>query len=319
MRPDAHGDEPDTDRGRHHDGVAEDRFAREDGDDLGRKGEGGDHEHVDLGVAEDPEEVHPHDRRTARLRVEEVAAQVAVDEQHDLRRRERAHGQDHQDCHGETQPREQRHSSKGHPRAPHAQDGGQYVDGRPDAAEARHQERQRPVIRAVPGREGLGGQGCVCKPSHVRRVARPVEAAAAEEAEIKEKSAERRQPEAERVQPRERHVARADHQRYEVIGEPEHERHGHEEDHRGAMHREHPVEHLRRHEVGVRGNQLDPHDHRFDAPDHQEHQGIDDVQDPEALVVDGGDPLVQSLDERPRCHVGVRPGDRSGRHRRDSR
>ncbi len=73
-------------------------------------------------------------------------------------------------------------------------------------------------------------------------------------------AAERRHPEAERIQPRKRHVARADHQRHEVIRESEKDRHRHEENHRGAVHREHAVENLRRNECAVRLHQLNAHD-----------------------------------------------------------
>ena len=90
VRPDAEADEADADRGRHHGRVAEDGLAREDRNDLVGDGEGGQHQHVDLRMAEDPEEVHPDDGRAAGLRVEEVAAQIAVDQQHDLRCGQRA-------------------------------------------------------------------------------------------------------------------------------------------------------------------------------------------------------------------------------------
>ena len=71
--PDAERQEADADRRGDHGRIAEDRLAREDRDDLGDERERRDHEHVDLGVAEDPEEVLPEHRRAARLRVEEVA------------------------------------------------------------------------------------------------------------------------------------------------------------------------------------------------------------------------------------------------------
>ena len=80
MRPHAHGDEPDRDRRRDHDRVAEDGLAREHRNDLRGEGECGDDEHVNFGVAKHPEEVHPDDRRAARLRVEEVPAEVTIDE-----------------------------------------------------------------------------------------------------------------------------------------------------------------------------------------------------------------------------------------------
>ena len=89
VRPHAEADEADAHRGRDHGRIAEDGLAREDGNDLVGDGEGGQHEDVDFGVAEDPEEVHPEDGGAAGLGVEEVAAEIAIDEQHDLRGGER--------------------------------------------------------------------------------------------------------------------------------------------------------------------------------------------------------------------------------------
>ena len=57
---------------RHHGRIAEDGLAREDGNDLVGEGEGGQHQDVDLGMAEDPEEVHPEHGRAAGLGIEEV-------------------------------------------------------------------------------------------------------------------------------------------------------------------------------------------------------------------------------------------------------
>jgi len=102
--------------------------------------------------------VHPHHGRAAGLRIEEVPAEVAIGEQHELRGGERADGEDDQSGHDEVQPDEQRHLAERHPGAAHGEDGGDDVDGRADAAEAGDEQRQRPEVRAVPGREGLRGQ-----------------------------------------------------------------------------------------------------------------------------------------------------------------
>ena len=96
MRPYAHADEPDRDRGPHHHRVAEDRLAGKHRDDFGDESEGRDDQDVDFGMSEDPEEMHPDHRRTSGLRVEEMSAQVAIDQQHDLRRGQRTDGKDHQ-------------------------------------------------------------------------------------------------------------------------------------------------------------------------------------------------------------------------------
>src|SRR5580692_10252944 len=96
MGPDAEADEADADRRRNHGGIAEDGFAREDGNDFVGEGEGRQDEYVDFGVAEDPEEVGPEEGGAAGLRIEEVAAEVAVNDEHGLRRGERAYSYEHE-------------------------------------------------------------------------------------------------------------------------------------------------------------------------------------------------------------------------------
>jgi hypothetical protein len=60
--------------------VAEDRLAGEDGDDLREDAEGRQHEDVDLGVAEEPEQVLVEQRRAALRRVEERGPEVPVEQ-----------------------------------------------------------------------------------------------------------------------------------------------------------------------------------------------------------------------------------------------
>ena len=184
-----------------------------------------------------------------------------------------------------------------HARAAHAQNGGDDVDRGSDAADAGHQQRQRPEVRAVSRRKCLRGQRRVGKPSDVRRAARAVESVAAHKTEVEEQPAERGHPEAEGIQARECHVARADHQRHQVVRESEHQRHGHEENHGRAVHGEHAVEDLGRDEIVVRTDELNPHDRRLNSADHEKDQRIEDVQDAQPLVIDGGHPFVKLLHE----------------------
>ena len=124
VRPHAQAEEADGERGRHHDGVAENRLAREHRNDLGDEGEAGNDQDVHFGMAEDPEEVHPDDGRAAGLGVEEVAAQVAIDQQHDLRRRQRRDDDQDQARNHQVQPGKQRHAPQRHARTAHAENGG---------------------------------------------------------------------------------------------------------------------------------------------------------------------------------------------------
>ena len=72
-----------------------------------------------------------------------------------------------------------------------------------------------------------------------RRVAPPAGLGRVEEQRrVEDDPAEQQQPERQRVEPRERHVARADHQRHEVVAEAGHHRHDEQEDHRRPVHRE---------------------------------------------------------------------------------
>ena len=120
------------------------------------------------------------------------------------------------------------------------------------------------------GREDLRGERRVGEPAHIRGRSGAIESAAAEIAEVEQEAAEGGDPEAEGVEARERHVARADHQRDKVIAEAEQNRHAHEEHHGGAVHGEELVEYLRRDEVIVGNGQLDAHQHRFDARNDEE-------------------------------------------------
>ena len=77
--------------------VAEDRLAREHRQDVRRDAHGGQDQDVDLGVAEEPEQVLPEQRLAAAGGQEEVRAGHAVEEQHAERRGEHRQRQQQQD------------------------------------------------------------------------------------------------------------------------------------------------------------------------------------------------------------------------------
>ena len=88
-------------------------------------------------MAEDPEEVLPQHGRAAGLRVEEVRAEVAVEQQHDLRGGQRRNGEKIMHRHPQHRPDEERHAHERHALAAHAEDGGDEVDRRADACRCR--------------------------------------------------------------------------------------------------------------------------------------------------------------------------------------
>ena len=292
MRPDAEAHETDAHRRRDHRGIAEHRLPRKHGDDFRDESETRNDEDVDLGMPEDPEEMHPHHDGAARVGIEEMPADVAVHHQHDLRGRERADRDEHEAAHHQVHPGEERHAAERHAVAAHRENRGNEIHGRADAADACDEQRQRPIVGAVARRKGRRSERRVSEPSYVGRAASLRNRASGEKAGVEEEAAEGRHPEAESVQARERHVARADHQRHEIVSETEKDRHGHEKYAGRAVQREQTVEGLRREKRGVRVRQLNAHENRFD-PDHDEkQQRVDDVHDPDLLVVDGGEPFV---------------------------
>ncbi len=292
MRPDAEAHETDAHRRRDHRRIAEHCLPRKHGDDFRDESETRNDEDVDLGMAEDPEEMHPHHDRAARVGIEEMPADVAVDHQHDLGGRERADRDEHESAHHQVHPGEERHAAERHALAAHRENRGDEIHGSADAADARYQQRESPVVRAVAGRKGRRRERRVGEPSDVGRAASLRNRASGENAAVQEEPAEGRHPEAESIQARKRHVARADHQRNEIVSEAEEDRHGDEKDAGRAVQREQTVEGLGREKRGIRVRQLNAHKNRFDSHNDEKQQRVDDVHDPDLLVVDGGEPFV---------------------------
>ncbi len=244
VRPHAEADEADRDRCRNHGGVSEHGFAGEDGDDLVGEGEGWENEDIHLGMAEDPEEVHPENCGATGLGIEEVRAKIAVEREHDLCCGKRTDGDKDEAGHDEIEPGKQRHAAHLHALAAHADDGGYDVECGSDASYAAEEDGQRPVVGAVARREYFGCQRSVGEPADVGCRACSVEAACTEVAEVQEDASEGGDPEAEGVQSGESHVARADHERDEIVSHAEEDGHSHEEDHGGAVHGKELVEDL---------------------------------------------------------------------------
>ena len=80
VRPHAPAEEADRDAREHHDRVAEQRLAREHGQDLGDDAHARKDEDVHLGMAEDPEQVLVQQRIAAGAALKKLRVEVAVDE-----------------------------------------------------------------------------------------------------------------------------------------------------------------------------------------------------------------------------------------------
>ena len=130
MGPDAQADEGDGHRRRGHELVAEQHLAREDGNHFRDHAEHRQDQDVDLGMAEEPEQVLPQIRRAAVGHVEEMGAELAIEQDHDQRRGQRRDRQQHLDRRPEHRPDEERHLAQRHARGAHAEDRGDEIDAR---------------------------------------------------------------------------------------------------------------------------------------------------------------------------------------------
>ncbi len=263
--------------------VAEDRLAREHRQDLRDHAECGQDHDVDLGVPEEPEQVLPEHRVAAAGGIEEGGAEVAVREQH---RHRGGHGRqrdDQQVAVHQDRPHEERHAAPAHALGAHVVDRRDEVDGAHQRRDAGEVDQEDPGVHAPAGRVHVVGQRRVHGPAGPGRVE--------EDARVEGHPAEEQEPERERVQAREGHVPGADHQRDQVVAEAGQHRHHEQEDHRGAVHRDQPVVGLGRDHGAVRLRQLEAHHQGLDAADDEEDEGGEQVEDPDLLVVGGGQPL----------------------------
>src|SRR5580704_10814330 len=309
VSPDAKADKPDGDCRRHHDGIAEDRFAREHWHNFGDESEGRNYQDVNFRVAENPEEVHPKNCGTSCLGIKKVSAKIAIDKEHDLCRGERRYAKDNHPAHHEIEPCQQGHFSESHAGAAHAEDCCNEVDPCSDTADTRSQQGKSPEIGAVPRRECARSKWRIGPPSNVGGSPRAVKPIAADETEVKEQSSKSSHPKTEGVQSWKGHVPGAYHQRNQIGAEAKEDGHDHEKDHRGAMHRHHAVENFGRNEGIVRNDQLNPHDGGFDTTDDQEEEPVEDVENSQLLVVNSDNPVVQAFADWPGVGADCAEGD----------
>ena len=233
VRPHRDGQGGDRDRRVDQGLVAEDRLAAEDREDLGDDAEERQRDDVDLGVAEEPEQVLPEDdaavgrdRRCAHrsTRSAPAARSAAASTGKAIRTRMRG---------DQGVPGEDRHAPHRHARGAHRDDRGDEVDGTEDRAEAGEAEAEDPEVTADAGRErrrstaaGRRTSRTTAAPCGVRKPATAI------------RRAEEEEPEGEGVQTRERDVGRTDLQRHDHVGEAGEQRRREHQQHDRAVHRE---------------------------------------------------------------------------------
>ena len=211
-----------------------------------------------------------------------MGPEVAVGEQHRDGPRDHGHREDDQHGVGEHRPHEQRQAAPAHPLGAHVDDGRVEVDRPQDRGEARQMDQVDPrVLSAARGEEGVGERR-VAGPAGFRGVP--------EDRGVEDEPPGEQQPEGEGVQAREGHVAGADHQRQEVVGDAGHHRDDEQEDHRGPVHREQLVVDLGAHQRVLRDPELQAHHQRLDAAEQEEDEREDHVHDPDPLVIGRREP-----------------------------
>jgi hypothetical protein len=227
----AHRVRGDRDRGGDHALVPEKGLATEDRDNLGDDPEERQRDDVDLGMAEEPEQVLPQ-QWPGHGRVVDVRAELAVGEQGKQRRGQHRERHDHHQSGDQHVPGEDRHPEHRHAGRPQRQDGRDDVDSAENRAQPGQHQADDPQVRPDARRLVGAAQIRVAGPAEVRRPVRGEEAAEHYHA------AEREQPVREVVEPGKRDVRRTDLQRHDVVGERERQRRREQQHHDRAVHGE---------------------------------------------------------------------------------
>ena len=258
--------------------VAEQRLAAEHRDDLADDPEERQGDDVDLGVAEEPEQVLPQ-HGAAVLPAVDQRPQVPVGQHRHQRRGQDREGQQDQHAGDQGGPDEDRHPEQRHARRPQAHDRGDEVDPTEDRAQPGDGQPGHPEVAAGTRRVRDVRQRRVGGPPEIGRPTR------GEEPGQHERAAEQEQPERQRVQPRERDIGRADLQRHDQVAEREEQRRREHQQHHRAVHGEQLVVLLRRQELQTRLAQLGPHQHGHQAADDEHDERGHQVHQADGLVV----------------------------------
>ena len=112
------------------------RLAAEHRDDLGDDAHGREDEDVDLGVAEEPEEVLPEDRVTAGGGIEEERPELAVERDHEQGDGDDRQREQQQERHHQGHPDEDRHPQEAHALGSQVEEGDDEVDRRDQRGDA---------------------------------------------------------------------------------------------------------------------------------------------------------------------------------------
>ena len=142
MGPDGEAEQGDREHGVDHADITEDRLLRERRDDLADHAEPRNDEDINLGMAEEPEQVLEQDRVAAAGRLEERGVEITVGQQHGQRAGQHRQRQQEQEGGDQHRPLEQRHTEHRHARRAHVDDRGDEIDRADDRGGAGRMHRQ---------------------------------------------------------------------------------------------------------------------------------------------------------------------------------
>ncbi len=285
VQPDRERDHRDGHRRDHQAVIAIKPLGREGGRDLGIDAEGRQHDDIDLGVAEHPEDVGVLHHVSAQVVGEEMKPRHTVQRQHRGRCRDRREGIDHHDRGAERGPGEHRHPQEGHARRTQLVDRHRDVhpgEGRADPGKA---DRPDPVVHPRAGAEGGAGEGRIHRPATGPELTQ-------DQRQHDQSRPRRRQPQRDLVQHRERHVPRPDLQGDGKVDQPRHQRRRHEEDHDRSVGREELCIMVGRQDSAVqRADLMGAHHRAFQHAAQKHHPGQHHIHDADPLVVRAGQPV----------------------------
>ncbi len=273
VHPQSEADEPGRHERQHHRGIAEHRTPRERRDDRRHHAERRHDDDVDLGMAEEPEQVLPQERVAALGGIVEVRAHEPVEQQERTGRHDRGHREDDHERHDEDRPDEERHPIQGHARCAALEDGRHELDGDRESRNLGEGNELRPEVGAL-----------------TRRVVGPRERHVAEPADVRRRVQQHR---------RDEHDA-ADHQRHQIDAHRFHDRHREQEHHRRPVDGEDLVVEIGTDEVVVRHRELEAHQPGQHAGEDEEAEGGGDVTAADGLVIRDAEPADDAARDVPR-------------------
>ncbi len=264
-----------------HEVVAKQALAREARDHFAHHAHAGQDHDIDRRVRVEPEQVLEEQRIASHRGIENADAERALECHEREGDREHWRSEHEDDARGVDGPDEERQPEPCQPRRAHLVDGDDEIEPGRDRAKARDEDsrRHRNDVAIRIGRT-------------VGRVERPAGIdPAGDDREERERATRHEQIPTREIQSRECHVARADHEGHEKI--PQHRRDRGDEkepDHYDAVDREEFVVGRRCDEVGLRGQQFEPHQSRRSAADEKEQRDRHHIEQADALVVGGEQP-----------------------------